>query len=132
MHPTVTQYAQALEELSLGTSPSPLTLVKNLVRLLKRDGRSSLLPAILGALESREAEHSGVLAVRIVTAHTADGTTEKLLRKKAKALFSGKKIVATFGVDPSVIGGVRFETEEAVYDATVATELAKLRKSISK
>jgi F-type H+-transporting ATPase subunit delta len=132
MHPTVTQYAQALEELSADAPVDASTLVANLARSLKRAGQTQLLPAILSELTAREALGAGVLAVRVVTAYEADQATRKQLLHQAEALFPGKKIETTFETEQSVIGGVRFETATMLYDATLATKLAQLKKSISK
>ncbi len=132
MRPTVTQYAQALEELSRETSVDATTLVANLVRSLKRAGKTAFLPEILATLVSREATASGIVPVRVVTAFEADQATKKQLLHRAEALFPGKKVVATFETKSDVIGGVRFETATTLYDATIATELAQFQKKICK
>lgn len=132
MRPTVTQYAQALEELSRETSVDATTLVANLIRSLKRAGKAAFLPEILAMLVSREATASGIVPVRVVTAFEADQATKKQLLHRAEALFPGKMVVATFETKSDVIGGVRFETATTLYDATIATQLSSLKKAISK
>ena len=132
MRPTVTQYAQALEELSRETSVDATTLVANLVRSLKRAGKTAFLPEILATLVSREVTASGTIPVRVVTAFEADQATKKQLLHRAEALFPGKKVVATFETESDVIGGVRFETATTLYDATIATQLSSLKKVLSK
>jgi F-type H+-transporting ATPase subunit delta len=48
---------------------------------------------------------------------------EKIISK----LFS-KKTIITYGVDPSVLGGIRIVSEETIYDATVYAQLKQITK----
>ena len=132
MRPTVSQYAQALEELSQTTPSEAKTLTKNLLGLLKRRGESEKAVLILDRLERMEAEKEKRVAVVAVTAHEPSADVQALLMKKATTLFPGKKIDMTYAVDKQVMSGVRFRSEELLYDATVASELSSLKKSISK
>ncbi len=131
MRPTVTQYAQALEELASDTSVRPVALVQYFSEYLKRHGEMKKLPLVVRELEVRAKRALGLLTVKIITAHEVDETSRTRLLKKAEILFPGKKIEAEFVVDSSVMGGARFETVEQSYDATVRGELGIMKKLIS-
>lgn len=131
MRPTVTQYAQALEELASDPSVREASLAQSFAAYLKRHGETGRLPQVLHELEVRAKRSLGLLPVRIVTAHEGEATLRKLLLQKAESLFPGKKIEAEYVIDSAVMGGVRFETAEWSYDATVQNELGALKKIIS-
>ncbi len=130
MRPTISQYAQALEELSQTTQDAKV-LAKNLLSFLKRRGESEKGALILERLEQLERNKAKQVVVTAVTAHEVSSETKKLLTKQAEGLFPGKAIELVYQVDPSVIGGVRFHSEETLYDATVASEVSALKKAIS-
>lgn len=130
MRPTVSQYAQALEELSRGASDAK-ALVQNLMSFLKRRGESEKLTSILDRLEWMEADKDNRVSVTAVTAREVSPETKKLLTKQVEALFPGKKIELSYAIDKQVIGGVRFRSKELLYDATVVSELSSLKKILS-
>lgn len=132
MRPTVSQYAQALEELSQGSEANTQEIARNFLGFLKRRGESGWATAIVKRLEKRGSEQSGTLTVTVVTAHELSWETKSLLLEKAGAIFPGKTITLSYEIDSAVIGGARFRTDEMLYDATVASELAALKKTLSK
>lgn len=133
MHPTVSQYAQSLEELSLGkTGDEIVSLSRNFFALLRRRGESKKIPAIIHHLEAIQDEKEGRMNVTAVLAHTADGETKKKIILEAQKLFPGKNVTIEYRIDNTIIGGVRFYTEEFLYSATVVDALASLRQSFLK
>lgn len=130
MRPTVSQYAEALESVSREGAIGTVDIAKNFFGFLKRRGESGKAASIVKELEKRGAEQSGKLAVMAVTAHQPTRETAALLSAKAAALFPGKSIELEHEIDRTVIGGVRFQTDEALYDATVAAELGALKRVI--
>lgn len=131
MHPTVSQYAEALEVLSEeGISTKDLT--KNFLGFLKRRGESDKVGAVVAQLEKRAEAQSGKISVTVVTAHELEGEMREVLLQKAESIFPGKSVVLTYRVDGTVIGGARFETSEMLYDATVGAEFRALKKVICK
>lgn len=130
MRPTVSQYAQALVELS--ETADVKVLVGNLFGFLKRRGETEKAVSILERLEYLAALKEKRVGVTTVTAHEPTAETKRLLMKKAEMLFPGKQVELSYEIDESVIGGVRFRSEELSYDATVASELSSLKKTISK
>jgi F0F1-type ATP synthase delta subunit len=129
MHPTASQYAEALEALSEeGTSAE--IIARNFLGFLKRRGESDRLAAVVEQLDKRGAVQSGTLSVTIVTAHEPGAETKAWLVKQAERIFSGKTIKVRYAIDDAVVGGARFQTDEILYDVTVGAELRALRKAI--
>ena len=131
MRPTVSQYAEALEVLSQEGSLDVSQLTKNVVGFLKRRGESDTLEVIVESLEKRAALKENRLAVIVTAAHELTAKTKALLMKKVEGLFPEKKIDFVYEMDTAVIGGVSFRTDEVLYDATVVSELAALKKTIA-
>lgn len=133
MRPTVSQYAQALEELAESeASEKAAVIAKNLFGFLKRRGEGKKIGAILKRLEKIEAEKKGRVAVTVVTAHEASKDSKEKLVAKAQELFPGKQAELAYEIDAAVIGGVQFRTEEVLYDATLLSELKSLRAVLIK
>lgn len=130
MRPTISQYAQALEELSLQAPSQAQTFGKNLVRFLKRRGESGKIPNILLYLEQLELHRKKEVVVSVSSAHALTKEMEAQVLKKTAELFPGKTTVLTHIVDPSVIGGICLRSKELLYDATLAEEVLTLKKAI--
>ena len=132
MRPTVSQYAQALEELSREADPKAKDIAKNFSGFLKRRGESARLPAILGRLEQLAQVQGKRLDVTVVTAHPATAPLKETLEKLAAKTFPGYVLEFHYEIDERVIGGARFRTEEALYDITLGAGLRELKKVMSK
>ncbi len=68
--------------------------------------------------------------VRVVSAVPLSDGQKKALSKKLEQTYH-KQIDASYAVDPSLLGGIRVETEDTVIDASVKQQLQKLRGVIS-
>lgn len=132
MHPTVSQYAQALNELARDTSVPTATIVKNFFSFLKRRGENVLTRAVLQHLERMENVAQNVVEVMVVTAREVSPHQAKRLQKQAQALFPDKQVILKYRVDASVIGGALFRTEEIQYDATLRASLDSLKAVLLK
>lgn len=133
MRPTISQYAQSLEELTTGkTSVQVLEIAKNFTLFLKRRGEGEKMKDIVKCLEQSEQKTSGHLTVTAVTAKEPTKEIKTLLSHQAEKLFPQKKITLEYIVDEGVIGGALFRTSEALYDATLSTELKSLKKFLLK
>ncbi len=133
MRPTISQYAQALVELTAEqTTLSSVGLAQNFTRWLGRRGEKKKLPAIVAQLEKLEHKNENKLIVTVTTAHAVAPATERILEEKTAALFPGKKVELRYTVDAGVIGGAEFRTDEVLYDATVKAELGALKRNLLK
>lgn len=133
MHPTVSQYAEALGELTANASQEETAgIAENLFGLLKRRGEEKKMGAIVQYLEKNEAAKAGRLSVTVVTAYEAEPETRVLLTRQAEQIFPDKKIELRYEVDRTMIGGALFRTDETLYDATLAREVQTLKNSLLK
>lgn len=133
MHPTVSQYAGALRELTEDASPEAIAeLTRNFVAWLRRRGELRKAEAVVRRLAALEAEAGGRLAVTAITARTPEPKTQKDILHLAERLFPDREIALISAVDPTVLGGVRLQTEESLYDATLAHKLQAFKRFLLK
>lgn len=87
------------------------------------------LPGVLRAYRDRYNEDNGILEVTAVSAVAlAAPAREKLLAKLQK--MTGKNIVLTETVDPTVLGGIRLDMGGTRLDGTVQRHFERLREEI--
>jgi F-type H+-transporting ATPase subunit delta len=105
-------------------------VVGKFLELLVDKDRVPQLPSIARAFRSEVDERLGRVRATISTARPLDAaalaTIVAGLEKK-----TGKKVVAEVKVDPSLIAGVRAQIGGLVYDATVHSQLARLRSEFN-
>lgn len=133
MRLSLRQYAVALLELEqeLGSEKAK-EAGKKFVAWLNRRGEGKKLGEIVAAAEKRIHEQSGTVEVTITTVHEADTATRNFLETRAKKIFVAKKIDVSFVTDANLIGGVKMQSEEILYDASLRTSLRKLETSLTK
>jgi F-type H+-transporting ATPase subunit delta len=95
---------------------------RNFVRVLIEGDRIALMPEIRALFESLKDEAEGVARAHIASAFPV-GDAELAELKAALEKRFGKKIEATVGVDPELIGGARITVGDTVIDASVQGEL---------
>ena len=105
-------------------STSPVTA--NLVSMLVGAGRAKDIPAVASAFLSRAASEQGRVSGEVRTAHPLSldqqaGLTEAIEKS------TGKKVVLTFLVDPSVLGGVVTTIGDTVIDGSIRNRLEQLK-----
>lgn len=100
--------------------------VRLLTLLAERD-RLSLLSEILGVYGDQLMKHQGLVRARITTAEPLpDNRVQQISQRLEMA--TGKQVTIDIGVDPSVIGGVVTQIESTVWDGSIASHLARLRR----
>lgn len=101
----------------------------NFLKLLCEENLIWELPGVLRAYRDRYNEDNGILEVTAVSAVAlAAPAREKLLAKLQK--MTGKNVVLTETVDPSVLGGLRLDMGGKRLDGTVQRHLERLREEI--
>ncbi|MBP6889139.1 MAG: F0F1 ATP synthase subunit delta [Candidatus Moranbacteria bacterium] len=131
MRLSIRQYAQAL--LDLEREQAAGEAAKGSARFcawLSRRGETKKLGGIIREAERLIREQSGVTLIHITTAYQTDEALRMTLKKQAAAVFAGKTIEAFFGVDARLIGGVKMQSEEIFYDATLATRFNQFGKNL--
>lgn len=108
---------QAFPELSV--------YLRNLMRLLIRNGREDYLGLIFEEFLSLRAEAEGVIRVQVVTAQEFSSEDRgRLADRLAKAL--GRRVKLVERLDSDLLGGVRLEVDGKVIDGTLRAKLEGL------
>jgi F-type H+-transporting ATPase subunit delta len=76
-------------------------------------------------------EHLGLLDVKVYSAVQLTVAQRAKIEKKIVDIF-GKEISMILRVDPSLIGGLRVIVGNAVFDNTIKTRLADMKKNVYK
>jgi F-type H+-transporting ATPase subunit delta len=114
---------QQLEQLFLSVCEGQLNQEgKNLIGLLLENGRLAILPHIVDAFEKLKAEQEGVQEATITSAFPVADAQQSELVQALETRF-GRKIKANVVVDPQLIGGVKVELGDEVFDASVRGRL---------
>jgi F-type H+-transporting ATPase subunit delta len=104
------------------------TVAKLLVLLAERD-RLVLLPDLLAAFRDRVLDFRKVVRAEVITAAPLPperaGAVERGL-----AQLSGRQVVMEARVDPALIGGMVARIGSTVYDASIATQLQKMKQKL--
>jgi len=104
------------------------TLTLRFFDLLIRKGREVYLDAICAAFEEIYLDYKNIVKAELITAKGADEKIRKQVIEKLKAI-TDKKIDLSDTTDTDLIGGFVARLGDYQYDASVATQLRKLRKS---
>lgn len=99
--------------------------VRSLVRLLVERDRIALLPAIALAYGALVDRREGIAPARVTTAlELSQAQRDEYVRQLERA--SGRRIRATFAVDPALLGGATVQVGDRLVDASLAGQLAAL------
>ncbi len=104
---------------------------RNFLLLLVENGRLEVLPEIRDLFDELRREHEGVLEVEVTSAYPMDEGQLAQLRRKLEAKY-GRKVQATVGVDPELIGGVRVKVGDEVLDASVRGKLQGMATALAR
>jgi F-type H+-transporting ATPase subunit delta len=124
----VTAKRAVVEDLVTRQDPSR-PVAKLLLMLADRD-RLLLLPALLAVYRERLMDYRLVVRADVTTAAPlAPDRTAQLERRLADV--TGRRVVLTTKVDPSIIGGIVARIGSTVYDGSIITQLAKIRERLT-
>lgn len=95
---------------------------RNMVQLLVRNRRLSVLPEIRDLFERMKEEHEGQVEAVITSALPLSDEQAKRLCGRLEAKY-GRKVVAKVTVDASLIGGVKVQVGDEVIDGSLRGRL---------
>jgi F-type H+-transporting ATPase subunit delta len=129
LHPGIaaTRKVDAVKALAahLGFTP----LVSRLLAVLAERDRVRIVPELAAAYRARLYERKNTVAAEITTAVPIEAATvDRVGRALADA--SGKQVIVSARVDPSIVGGVVARVGSTVYDGSVTTQLALMRRKL--
>lgn len=125
-HPQIKPAAkiEAVKEL---TKMEFLPTTEKFIALLLRKGRNDILDEILVDFRKLQLEEQGVLVVKVSTAQPLQEEEEKNLLAKLQEEHQ-KEILLEKEVLPHLLGGIRIQIEDTVYDSTIRRRLDKMRE----
>lgn len=108
---------------------APARQVQSLALLLLERGRIAILPAVARAYEEMSDEKLGRVRAVVKSAKPLDIASETEVRKALERR-TGKKVLMTTVVDPSLIGGVVAQVAGLEIDGSVASRLAAIKQRL--
>ncbi|MBI3521628.1 MAG: ATP synthase F1 subunit delta [Chloroflexi bacterium] len=104
--------------------------ISALLQLLVQRDRIMLLPGVAAAFGDLVDRREGIAKAQITTAVALDEATRRAFVDRLQTS-SGKKLRATFGVDPSLIGGATVQVGDHLVDTSVRAKLSALRTALA-
>ncbi len=125
------QFAQALYEAVSQVKPAEQEKVLDrFVKVLAEEGALNLWPEIERELTLLFGKASGKEAAELVTAREEVKINTGLV--EALNVAAKKKLEISRTADQELIGGVVLKTDDLIFDASVKTQLSKLKSELSK
>ena len=112
---------------ALGGEPD---VVRSLLVLLLETDRIALVPQIALAFGDLVDQREGIAKARITTAVALDEPARRELVRRLERE-SGRKLRATFAVDPTLIGGAKVQIGDHLIDASVHAKLTALGRQLA-
>ena len=103
--------------------------VSKLVLMLAERDRLMLLPDIARVYGDRLMDHQHVIRGEVTTAVELSPEKVRALAQNLERA-TGRRVVLGSRVDPSIIGGVVTRLGSTIYDASVTTQLEKMKQSL--
>jgi F-type H+-transporting ATPase subunit delta len=112
---------------ALGGEPD---VIRSLLVLLLETDRIALVPQIALAFGDLVDRRQGISKARITTAiPLKDGEQRELVNRLERE--SGRKLRATFAVDPTLIGGAKVQIGDHLIDSSVRAKLIALGRQLA-
>ncbi|MEO8003299.1 MAG: F0F1 ATP synthase subunit delta [Betaproteobacteria bacterium] len=106
-------------------------VARNLIQLLVHNRRLTVVPEIREMFEQLKLQDEGKLDAKISSAYPMDDGQRDHVVKMLSTRFK-RKINATVTVDPELIGGIKVEVGDKVWDASVRGKLQTMAATLTK
>ncbi|CAN5736253.1 hypothetical protein BH11PLA1_BH11PLA1_06620 [soil metagenome] len=107
------------------------TEVLNFLFVLAQNERLDKLASITASLAQMVQRREGAVDVTVTTAAPLAPAALEELRGRIEGKLGGKKPVMKTAVNPAMIGGMRLQIGDKLYDASVETRLRQLREQLA-
>jgi F-type H+-transporting ATPase subunit delta len=104
-------------------------IVSKLLALLADRDRLVLVPDMLKAYSDRLLDYRHVVRAEVTTAAPIDPSRTEAIKRGLAAL-TGRTVMMSTKVDPTIIGGMVARIGSTVYDASVERQLQRLKEKI--
>lgn len=100
------------------------------VELIVKNGREAYLPQIAESFDAILKQHQGIIPVTLISAQKLDEKVKKEIISKVQASTSGT-VELTEKIDPDLIGGFVVRMGDNQIDASVASQINKLKQRLT-
>jgi F-type H+-transporting ATPase subunit delta len=107
----------------------PLTL--SFIALITKNGRERFITEIANSYISQVKEYKGIVPIIITSARQLDATTRASIVARISATVQGT-LEITEVVDETLVGGFIVRMGDKQFDASVATQLLRMKQELSK
>jgi F-type H+-transporting ATPase subunit delta len=102
---------------------------KNFLQLLTDKSRINELSGVLESFEKLYNERQGLIPIEVTSAVELDTAQKEKLVKKIEE-YTGKKPVASYRVNPSLVGGFTVQIGDSMLDNSIKRQLEVLKKRL--
>ncbi len=104
--------------------------VANFLSAVVSHNRTTSLPSMAKVFHEQREAAMGVVPAEITTARPLDDDLKERTLRTLEQI-SGRKVRLTSQVDPGILGGAVTKIGSAVYDGSLRTQLAQLRRKMT-
>lgn len=101
-------------------------IIRNFLFVVSDHQRTHLLPEITSAFEEVVRQRQGIAEAEISSAVELSAAQKKRFTQTLERI-TGKKIEATYSLDPALLGGAVIRVGDTIYDGSVRNSLNELR-----
>lgn len=107
------------------------TVTMAFVRLITKNGREGMLPAIAEAFSAQVKEHKGIVPITLVSAAPLNAATKEALLARVQQGVKGT-LEVTEKIDESLIGGFVVRMGDMQIDASVSSQFNNLKQRLTR
>lgn len=123
---TYKEYARALYETTVGLTGSKLRdQIGEFTALLARRQKIKQVVRIMAEFKNYSEIQAGLARITITAAHRPSDQTIAAIKK-----VFGSKVEESLTLDDSLLGGVIIKNDNTIFDASLKTQLARLKQSL--
>lgn len=104
---------------------------KSFLRLITKNGREGMLPEIAEAFEAKVKEYKGIFPVKLVSAAKLDDSVKGEIINRIQNAITGTAEI-TEEIDEKLIGGFIVKMGDMQVDASVQSQLDKLKQNLTR
>lgn len=112
------------------TTEEEAHVLATLVKVLSEKKALNYSEGILSALTDLFDKEQGIIKVHATVHDRLDEETKSLLIKTLKEKYLAKEVILSETVDQRILGGIKLQIGEDVYDATVKSKLVQLARQL--
>jgi len=106
-------------------------LVGNLIQLVYKNRRMSIMPLILTSFIEEYNQEKGIIIGQLTTSVPINQATKEKIAKSVATKFGIDNVELKEKVDEKIVGGVIVEANNLIIDGSVRTQLQKLRNLLN-